>query len=189
MEWTRTETLALAAEFCKTCEGTGQRPNKDGDSDACNCVFRAIFRACYNRFVNVATKEKYMSRVMLERCSNGNGGRNVWGRKDEEYLADFLLTTRRSLTDFDHKIFKAHYLLGADWKLCCRQLKIDKGTFFHSVYRLQERLGRVYREMQPYALFPLDEYFQGTVRIVAPNLIVFKSAPKLSDSVPLKKAA
>ena len=84
MEWTRTETLALAAETCVTCHGVGLRNRKDG-SEACNCVFRAIFRACYNRFVNCSTKEKYMSRVSLEH-SSGAQGRNMWGRKDEEYM-------------------------------------------------------------------------------------------------------
>lgn len=34
-----------------------------------------------------------------------------------------------------------HYLLGADWRLCTRRLKIDRGTFFHAVYRLQAQLG------------------------------------------------
>ena len=188
MEWTRTETLALAAENCVTCHGVGLRTRKDG-SEACNCVFRAIFRACYNRFVNCATKEKYMSRVSLER-SSGAQGRSMWGRKDEEYVADFLLVTKRSLSESEYKIFRYHYMLGADWKLCCRKLKIDKGIFFHSVYRIQQKLGRVYRELQPYSLFPLDEYFNGSSNLTAPKATKVKPAARsLSDSVPLRRAA
>ena len=38
---------------------------------------------------------------------------------------------------------------------------MDRGTFYHQVYRIQERLGRVFKELEPYALFPLDEYFNG----------------------------
>ena len=46
-------------------------------------------------------------------------------------------------------------------------LKMDRGTFFHAVYRIQQKLGRVFREVEPYALFPLDEYFGGTARTSA----------------------
>jgi len=44
-------------------------------------------------------------------------------------------------------------------------MKIDRGTFFHSVYRIEQRLGRVFRELQPYGLYPLDEYFRGARRL------------------------
>jgi hypothetical protein len=87
-----------------------------------------------------------------------------WGRKDEEYMADFILVSRRTLTDFEYRIFKFHFLLGADWKLCCRRLSVDRGTFFHAVYRIEQELGRVFRELEPYGLFPLDEYFNTSVR-------------------------
>jgi hypothetical protein len=52
-------------------------------------------------------------------------------------------------------------LLGADWKLCSRKLGIDRGNFFHAVYRIEQKLGRVFRELEPYPLFPVDEYFNG----------------------------
>jgi len=40
---------------------------------------------------------------------------------------------------------------------------MDRGTYFHSLYRLENRLGRVFAEVLPYPLYPLDEYFGGTV--------------------------
>ena len=94
----------------------------------------------------------------------GRASRMVWGRRDEEYIADFCLVSKRYLDDEEYKLFRFHYLLGADWKLCCRQLKMERGHFFHSVYRLEQKLGRVFRELRPYALFPLDEYFGGATR-------------------------
>jgi len=94
----------------------------------------------------------------------GRVSRMVWGRRDEEYIADFCLVSRRYLDDAEYKLFKFHFLLGADWKLCCRQLKMDRGVFFHSIYRIQQKLGRVFRELRPYALYPLDEYFGGATR-------------------------
>ena len=64
----------------------------------------------------------------------------------------------------EHRVFKFHFLLGADWKLCCRRLNMDRGNFFHMVYRIEQRLGRVFRELEPYGLFPLDEYFNGRIQ-------------------------
>jgi hypothetical protein len=134
-----------------------------GKERPCNCVFRAIFRACYQRFRDCASREAYIGRVSLEFC-RGKDRRRTYGRKSEEYMADFCLVSKRYLDDFEHKIFRFHFLLGADWKLCCRQLGIDRGTFFHTVYRIEQRLGRVFRELEPYGLFPLDEYFAGAIR-------------------------
>ena len=42
----------------------------------------------------------------------------------------------------EDKIFRYHFLLGADWKLCARKLGIDRGNFFHAVYRIEQKLGR-----------------------------------------------
>lgn len=161
MQWTRSETLALAQQSCTLCYGLGLRPGRSGVSTPCNCVFRAIFRACHARFKQCASKEKHISRVSLE-ANPGRQRKNVWGRKDEEFMADFVLVSRRTLTDYEYRVFKYHFLLGADWKLCCRKLGIDRGDFFHEVYRIQQKLGRTFRELEPYALFPLDEYFNGT---------------------------
>ena len=81
--------------------------------------------------------------------------------KREEFMADFCLVSRRALDDFEYKIFRYHYLLGADWRLCCRQLKMDRGDFFHTLYRIEAKLGRIYAELEPYPLYPLREYFNG----------------------------
>ena len=42
---------------------------------------------------------------------------------------------------------------------------MERGSFFHTVYRIEQKLGRVFRELKPYSLYPLDEYFNGTVRM------------------------
>ena len=104
-----------------------------------------------------------MSRIALEFIP-GRERNFSWGRKDEEYLADFILVSRRNLDELEFKVFKYHFLLGADWRLCCRRLNIDRGNFFHAIYRIEQILGRVFRELEPYGLFPLDEYFHGSVR-------------------------
>jgi hypothetical protein len=106
-----------------------------------------------------------MSKIKLEYIP-GRDRNFSWGRKDEEYMADFILVSRRTLDELEYRIFSSHFLLGADWNLCCRRLNIDRGTFFHAVYRIEQKLGRVFRELEPYGLFPLDEYFRGTVRVM-----------------------
>ena len=196
MQWTRSETLALAQQSCTYCYGLGLRPGRSGVSTPCNCVFRAIFRACYARFRQCASKEKYISRVSME-ANPGRQRKSVWGLKNEEFIADFCLVSKRTLTEREHKLFRYHFLLGADWKLCCRKMNMDRGSFFHEIYRIQQKLGKVFRELEPHALFPLDEYFNSTGRaeVVAINQYKVEStgtgAPGTRTILkfPLKRAA
>ncbi len=115
-----------------------------------------------------------MTKVSLH-FTPGRDRRMTWGRKDEEYMADFILVSKRTLTSEEYKLFKYHFLLGADWKLCTRKQKMDRGSFFHAVYRIQQKLGRVFAELQPYALYPLEEYFATTVNAAEP--ITMRSSP------------
>lgn len=79
-------------------------------------------------------------------------------------MADFCLVSQRTLDDFGYKLLRFHYMLGGDWKLCCQHFKIDRGTYFHSLYRIENRLGRIFAEVKPYPLYPIDEYFGGITR-------------------------
>lgn len=152
--------------------------SRKGALSPCNCVLRSIFRICYDRFVRCATQERFVSRISLEPHA-GRQRASSWGRKDEEYIADFCLVARRTLNEFEHRLFRIHFLLGADWNLCTQKLGIDRGNFFHAVYRIEQKLGRVFRELEPYALFPLDEYFHGPSRL----------APAAANSKPAQTSA
>ena len=163
MDWTRSETLALAMHHCTHCHGSGLRLGRKGSLTPCNCVLRSIFRVCYSRFKTCVTQERHLSQVVLSR-QGGRPGRVTWGRKDEEYIADFCLVARRALDDLEFKLFRYHFLLGADWRLCSRRLGLQRGNFFHTIYRIEQKLGRVFRELEPYALYPLDEYFSDVLR-------------------------
>jgi hypothetical protein len=135
-------------------------------------VFRGVFRACWNRFRECAALGAFGSTVSLEFC-NGSEGRRSYSRKREEFMADFCLVSRRVLDEADHRLFRFHFLLGADWKMCCRRLKVDRGEFFHQLYRIEQKLGRTFAELEPYPLFPLDEYFCRPI----PGVIVRPSTP------------
>lgn len=189
MEWTRSETLTLAMPQCTQCRGSGLRLARKGALTPCNCVLRCIFRICYDRFVKCVTQERHVSRISLEPHA-GRQRPNTWGRKDEEFIADFSLIARRVLSADEYRLFRYHFLLGADWKLCCRKLCMDRGNFFHSVYRIEQKLGRTFRELEPYPLFPLDDYFHGPSRM-APALspTPHREAPLQPRLPPIGKTA
>jgi len=41
----------------------------------------------------------------------------------------FIWSPKRVLEEDEFKIFRFHFLLGADWKLCCQRLNLDRGDF------------------------------------------------------------
>lgn len=104
-------------------------------------------------------------------------------------MADFVLVSKRTLTKDEYRIFNYHYLLSADWRLCSRKLGIDRGTFFHAVYRIQRKLGRVFAELEPYSLYPLDEYFATTVGHSEPSGGPPRPPVVLPVRAPLQRAA
>jgi hypothetical protein len=163
MQWERSNVLGLARASCTLCHGYGLRPVLRGGEYPCNCVFRAVFKACYRRFRECVALGAHTNSVTWERCG-GPSGYRAYSRKREEFMADFVIVSRRTLEELEYGIFRSHFLLGADFKLCCRQYHIDRGTFFHHVYTIQERLGRVFAELAPYPLYPVAEYFSGMDR-------------------------
>ena len=163
MHWERSNVIGLARASCKYCHGYGLIPVLRGEESPCNCVFRAIFRACYRRFRDCVALGAHTNPVTWERCG-GPSGYRAYSRKREEYMADFCLVSQRYLEEVEKHIFRLHFLLGADWKLCCQRLKIDRGNYFHIVYNIENRLGRIFAELAPYPLYPVAEYFSGRER-------------------------
>jgi hypothetical protein len=158
MQWNRSNTIGLAKASCTTCQGQGIRMIRKTVEAPCKCVLRAVFRACYHRFRECDALGERTSAISLEYIP-GAEHLSVYARKREDYMCDFCLVSRRALNDFEYRIFRDHFLLGADWKLCCNRLHLDRGTFFHALYHIEEKLGRIFAELRPYALYPLDEYF------------------------------
>lgn len=166
----RSTAIGLATVACIYCHGEGTRIIRYGKEVACNCAFRMAFRGCLNRFRECTINGAHASTVSLEMV-RGRQGNRVYSRKNEEYMADFFLVSRRVLTEPDFEIFRLHFLLGGDWRFCCRTLRMDRGLFFHAVYRIEQILGRTFAELEPYHLWPLDEYFGGTNAGPTPLLI------------------
>lgn len=160
--WTESDCMALALVACNRCFGLGVRPDGSGERMAvCNCVLRAIFRTCYGKWRDIA-RDQGVTRLgpsAMSRLGPRKVGRRSWTRPREEYRADFELIAHRTLDTRHYAVFRLHFLAGLDWKACCTQLRMDRGNFFHSVYRIEQQLGRAYRVSMPYALFPVYDYF------------------------------
>jgi hypothetical protein len=164
MQWTHSETIGLASAKCTKCHGAGLVPGSRRKWDEpCRCVLRAVFTACLNHYHYCAAQEPFRSRVVLHPVK-GQDSNASWSRKNEDFICDFYLIAKRTLPEREFKIFRLHFLAGHPWRDCCLRLEIDRGTFYHAVYRIAELMGRTYREIEPYALFPCDEYFGGVTR-------------------------
>lgn len=158
--WERSYAIALASNACAHCRGLGLAADRWGQPTPCNCVLRKIFDACYAQYLHCLDKPKYMSRASLEFLP-GRDHNFVWARKEEEYCADFYLVSKRVLDPAGWRVFEAHFLKGGDWRACVPRVGMCRGNYFHAVYRVKARLGKVFAELRPYGLWPLDEYFHG----------------------------
>jgi len=164
MIWDRSETIALAKMNCNDCRSLGLCKNSTGAHIPCTCVLRAIFKICHRRFKSASMQGKRVSTVKLERSGSGQSSHMYFSRKNEEYIADFQLTARRVLTPEQYKLFRFHYLLGAEVKLVAAQVRMTHDNLLHHYSRMEITLGRAFRETEPFPLFPLDEYFSDTQR-------------------------
>ncbi|HYP06666.1 MAG TPA: hypothetical protein VER03_10595 [Bryobacteraceae bacterium] len=188
MEWKQSDLVALAMETCAVCSGYGVKSSHNNSLTTCKCVYRGIFRICYERFKMSVQRKESIGRPTLEHTSAVHTRLN-WARKHEEFVADFLLVTKRTLNDSEYRIFNYHFLLGADWKLCCRKLNMEKGIFFHALYRIMVKLGRTFVDLEPYGLYPVHEYFHGARGQVTVQPIRELNDRSLSKKVPLRKVA
>lgn len=137
------EYLAIASVGCHRCLGLGEWRGQ-----VCGCALRGMFREVWGRWLRAMASDREMS-VCAEKgwC---------YGRPVEEFLADVELTARRALRGLEWRIFDLHFVGGREWRDCCRRLGLDRGAFFHAVYRIMERLGRVWQSVR---IWPLRDYF------------------------------
>ena len=128
----------------------------------------------------------------------GTEGNFSFGMKEEGSIwRIFALSANELEPSFEYDIFRYHFLLGADWRLCCRRLKKSTAAAFSTtpLPGSSRSLARVYRELQPHSLFPLDEYFGGKSRKELPEAyrqaVIAMPLPARGSPLraPLKKVA
>jgi hypothetical protein len=177
MDWSgwRTMAIALSLQNCAYCWGLGFKHSANEQHVVCSCVFRNIFRVCLERFQFCLQGDSLGKTSMVGFAENRCGGQPMsWGLKNEEFIADFELVAFRTLnygltkeqltaeqrpTTLEWQVFVMHMLHGQPWGKCCARLNMDRGNFYHQVYRIQTVLGGAFAETYPHALFPIDEYF------------------------------
>ena len=84
--------------------------------------------------------------------------------KNEEYIADFCIIAKRTLTTSEFRLFHYHFVEQRSWRPCAEKLGLDRGQFFHNVYQVKRKLAVAFYDTEPYGIFPLDEYFNGSTR-------------------------
>jgi len=157
----RSDLVALALSTCTQCAGSGLY-----EGSTCTCVKRGVFRAVMRKYRECSAGGHLLPLHSLE-GARGPRGKVHQGRRHEEYLADVFLTAQRAVEPGkEWDIFRYHYLLGVDWKYCAQRLNMTRGNIFHMFYKIEAKLGRVFLETKPYAVFPIDEYFRPFTRTV-----------------------
>ena len=162
MEWNHLNTNTLARPTCAYCLGTGSCKGRGGKDEVCDCKLRESFKECFDCF---RVSDLMTTRVEMDHMTQM--------RKAEDFRADFCLISRRTLDASEWRLFSAYYLLGADARLCARQFKMSLDTFKHARYRVELKLGRAFRETEPFPLYPVRQYFDSAIRgaVVLPCVV------------------
>ncbi len=162
MDWNKRDLEFLAKSNCPACKGQGCLPLNQRRIRPCECSLRGIFRACYARFRDCVNDGRALSRVSFDRSPTGRSNRGMWGLKREEYMADFELIARRTLTQAEHRLFRFHHILAASEAMCAKRLGISTQAAKRAIQRLEVKLGLTFATIEPYALYPLYDYFNRT---------------------------
>ena len=89
------------------------RPVYGGSKEVpCNCALRSVFRACYARFRSCAASQGHAGAVQWEHLGNGKEAHRTYGRKNEEYMADFCTVSNHALDPLERKLFTLSLLAG-----------------------------------------------------------------------------
>jgi hypothetical protein len=197
MKWTKSDTLALASLNCQ-CAGLGLVRGPRGENSPCLCVFRKVFRICWNRYRFGRLEQMERGAPIVNIAGLGRRARRQPGAFSftlECYLADFTLVAKRVLSADEFRFFSAAYLSGVDPKLAHGAVNMTRAQFMYVCKGMEPRLGRAFLECEPFSLLP-DQYFtRPAPGTLTPALPGFKPAryrplvPPLAAPAKLRKAA
>jgi hypothetical protein len=149
----RGNLLINARSQCTHCGGLGKRRRI-----VCHCVERKAFHKALELYLFLREYRLRLGGVM--RLGLSPHGSLAYGMPYTEYVVDFELAAKRSLTSRQLRILSLHYIGGEPWSQCAPKVGVDKGEFFHEAYRTEQFLGHALIEADP-PLFPSSEYFAG----------------------------
>lgn len=164
--WSRGMCLALSKSSCSYCHGLGFALTYSRYYSPCKCVMRRVFRLCLFKYREVSNSYDSMHQVRYDLVPAKNtGNRAMYSRPKQEFVADFEIIAKRifAASSKEYQVFQLYFLAGQDWKVCTRVVGINRGKFFHMVYKVEECLGRAYFEVRPYPLYPTADYFESDI--------------------------
>ena len=142
----------------------------------CRCALRKVFLDCLRKHQQFSVLRDPGAGVYLFASPRTDRYTLYWWRKKESYLADFCLIAKRELhrrtlmIGHPHKgnpaydasnewpLFRQYCLGDVDRESCQEALGVSRGNFNHTLYRVQENVGRALYETQPYSLRPPANY-------------------------------
>jgi len=151
--WPEEKLLMLARPACANCKGRGWAPAGD-HAEVCDCVYRAVCRSCLEAYKRASW------RSVLVRSYAPHRGRAqwTWSRPLEEFRADVERLAAAALDETERTIWREYHVAGKEWREVAPRVGLERGNFYHAVYRIEKKLGRVFAELKPYPLWPWWEY-------------------------------
>ena len=166
--------LATASEQCTVCYGHGRMIR-----DVCHCVHRKAFRESLETYLML--REDAVSMGANVPLTLSVRGYVSYGMPLADYVIDFDQTARRALTRHQLALLSLYHIAGQPWHVCAPKLRLDRGEFFHQVYRTERLLGCALMETTP-PLYPKARYFAG-------KRVEFGLPPRPGNVAPLMAAA
>jgi hypothetical protein len=169
----RSTVLALANANCPRCFGLGNDLKIPEDKDpTCACIYRLVFRIVINRYLEIACSSRSASRLYCH---------SVFGvsRPDEEFLADVECNVRRALADEPllYRIWRMHVVDNNSPEFIGRAKRLDPQVVRLELAKIAVICGSRFANVEPYPLFPVDNYFREHYTKKGDFKIVPKSKP------------
>ncbi len=165
------DPLALSTPSCRRCGGLGTIRKRRGYR-TCACVYRRVFRACLTSYHHCQASMGSAGAVQYERVGHAQGRCAIVASfKRAEYAADFIMLARLVLASrpIELAVFEAYHVDDQEWLVAVPRVNaslhlprpLNRGAFFHAVYREEGLLGKAILQTHPYSLFPPRSYFAG----------------------------
>jgi hypothetical protein len=165
--------VALSKPSCRRCAGLGAIRTRQGYR-TCACVLRRVFRACLTSYHHCEASMGPAGAVQYERVGHAQGRCAIVASfKRAEYAADFILLARRVLAHrpVELAVFDTYHVGDLEWRVAVPRVNrtlhpprpLNRGSFFHAVYRAEGLIGAAIVSSEPYSLFPPRKYFSGFI--------------------------
>lgn len=152
--------LALSSPSCHNCHGVGSYL-ANNHPVVCNCVLRSVFRRTLSKY------REFQLAVPWLRLNVGHDA-TAYSFPTVEFIADFERVANATLHGLEAFVMRYHFYRGFQWRECIsifthrHHVKVDRGLFFHAIYRVEQKLGRRFLLSPGAELYPVGKYLGAT---------------------------